>query len=117
MQILNAPDRQEIEKAHQSASFLNIGISSPSNLRHVSRLKRSLYCLLALSTVPLHPMLNSAVFASLQANNYGVMIVSQDYVTDHTWDTNVALGAVGQFVYGLRGSLLQGGIDFCKPFC
>ena len=117
MQILNAPDRQEIEKAHQSACFLNVGISSPSNLRHISRLKRTLYCLLALSTVPIHLMLNSAVFASLQANNYGVMIVSQDYVTDPTWDANVALGAktaLGQFVYNLTDSLLQEKVDFAN---
>lgn len=68
MQILNAPDRQEIEKAHQSVSFLNIGISSPSNLRHVSRLKRTLYCLLALSTVPhpSHAQLRRLCFATSQ---------------------------------------------------
>jgi hypothetical protein len=117
MQILNAPDRQEIEKAHQSACFLNVGISSPSNLGHISRLKRTLYGLLALSTVPIHLMLNSAVFASLQANNYGVMIVSQEYATDPTWDANAAIRdetTVGRFVYDLRDSLLQGKIDFAN---
>jgi hypothetical protein len=117
MQTLNAPNRQEIEKAHQSACFLNVGISSPSNLRHTSRLKRTLYVLLALSTVPIHLVLNSAIFASLQANNYGVIIVSQDYVTDRTWDANVALRnktVLGRFVYDLRDSLSQGKINFAN---
>jgi hypothetical protein len=117
MQILNAPDRQGIEKAHQRACFLNVGISSPSSLQHTSRLKRTLYVLLALSTVPIHLMLNSAIFASLQANNYGVIIVSQDYVTDPTWDANVTLRnktVLGRFVHDPRDSLSQGKIDFAN---
>ena len=65
MQILNAPNRQEIEKAHQSACFLNVGISSPSNLRHTSRLKRTLYVLLALSTVPIRTFQLVALVLSL----------------------------------------------------
>jgi len=110
MQILNAPDRQEVDKAHAKGCFLNIGISSPGNLLHLSKRKRTLYGLLALSTVPFHLLLNSAIFASLQANNYGVMIASRDYLDDPSWDAHTKLGsetATGQFVYDLRDSIIH----------
>ena len=50
MQILNAPNRKEVDKAHAEGHHLNIGISSPSNMKRLGDSKRYLYYALALST-------------------------------------------------------------------
>jgi hypothetical protein len=54
MQILCAPTRHEVEKAHASGHWLDIGIMSIHNLRHIDRKRVIVWVLLALSSVPLH---------------------------------------------------------------
>jgi hypothetical protein len=54
MQILCAPTREEIEKSHKQGKWLDIGLMSIRNLRHVQRRRASLWCVLAFSSVPLH---------------------------------------------------------------
>jgi hypothetical protein len=54
MQILCAPTRREVEKAHASGHWLDIGIMSIHNLRHIDRKRVIVWVLLALSSVPLH---------------------------------------------------------------
>jgi hypothetical protein len=54
MQCLSAPTRKEIDKAHTTRKWLDIGIPSVRNLRHISRRKLALWLLLGGSSVPLH---------------------------------------------------------------
>ena len=54
MQLLAAPTRKEVDKAHSKASWVDIGVPSFRNLRQISRLNCSIWCCLALSSIPIH---------------------------------------------------------------
>jgi hypothetical protein len=54
MQILCAPTRHEIDRAHANGQWLEIGIMSIRNLRHIDRRRATLWVLLAISSAPLH---------------------------------------------------------------
>lgn len=54
MQCLSAPTREEVDSAHSARKWLDIGIPSIRNLRHISRPRLVVWVLLGLSTAPLH---------------------------------------------------------------
>lgn len=54
MQYLTSPTRQEIDNAHAKRVWLDIGVQSIRNLRSISWARIGLWCLLGLSSVPLH---------------------------------------------------------------
>lgn len=53
MQCLSAPTRSDIDSAHHAGRWLDIGIMSIRNLRWIS-VRRLLWSLLGLSSLPLH---------------------------------------------------------------
>ena len=55
-QILAAPIRKEIDMAHRSHVWLDIGTQSLRNLRRINRRKAILWILLSISSIPLHLM-------------------------------------------------------------
>ncbi|KAF6829712.1 hypothetical protein CPLU01_07794 [Colletotrichum plurivorum] len=62
MQVLNAPSPQEVDAAHTSGMWLDIGIPSWRNAFHLSRFKLVLWLSLALTSVPIHVLFNGSVF-------------------------------------------------------
>ena len=54
MQLLVAPTREEVDKAHQKHRWLDIGVPSWRNLRHISKRRFFLAIVLGLSSIPLH---------------------------------------------------------------
>jgi hypothetical protein len=54
MQVLCSPTREEVDQAHRQIQWLNLGVSSPHNLRFVSVRRIFLFWTLGLSSVPLH---------------------------------------------------------------
>ena len=54
MQILLAPTRSDINKAHDRASWLHIGVAGVRNVKLVPRRQARLFVILALSSIPLH---------------------------------------------------------------
>ena len=54
MQLLSAPSRTEVDKAHAKQRWLDIGIPSVRNLSSLRRKKALLWWLLGLSSIPLH---------------------------------------------------------------
>jgi len=54
MQCLSAPTRVDIDKAHKARRWLDVGIPSIRNLRHIDRHRLVLWLLLGLSSIPLH---------------------------------------------------------------
>jgi hypothetical protein len=54
MQCLSAPTRGEVDKAHARRKWLDIGIPSLRNVRHLSGQRVTLWVLLALTSLPLH---------------------------------------------------------------
>jgi hypothetical protein len=86
MQCLAAPTRKSIDKAHAAGHFVNIGLLSLQNLLFLPSWKGRLWYAVGFSTIPTHLLLNSVLFASLQANDQGVMVVGPGYLQDTTWD-------------------------------
>ena len=78
MQCLSSPTRLEIDKAHSQGICLDIGVSSIRNLRRISRGRHLLWWLLAVSSIPLHLMYNSAIFTTLATQSYRVYIGPSD---------------------------------------
>lgn len=79
MQCLSSPTRSEIDKAHAQGIWLDIGVPSVRNLRRLSTSRVVLWWLLAISSIPLHLLYNSAVFSSLCTRRYNIFVVSSDF--------------------------------------
>lgn len=54
LQLLVAPTREEVDKAHARGDWFDIGVPSYRNLKGISKLKTTLWCLLGLSSIPIH---------------------------------------------------------------
>ena len=79
MQCLSSPTRKEIEKAHRQKVWLDIGISSLRNLRSISWSRLFLWWIVALTSLPLHLLYNSAIFSTLSAQEFSIYLVSEDF--------------------------------------
>ncbi|MCJ1432073.1 hypothetical protein MMC27_001429 [Xylographa pallens] len=95
MQYLMAPTREEVNRAHAENRCLAIGIPGIRNLLAISRRRLILFILLALSSVSLHLVYNSAVFDTVTGRIYSVFVVSESFLdggtynastTDMAWD-------------------------------
>jgi hypothetical protein len=54
MQVLSSPTRAEVERAHKSSQWLDIGILSLRNLGRISRRRLFLFVVMAISSIPVH---------------------------------------------------------------
>lgn len=81
MQILSSPTREEVDQAHASQIWLDIGVPSVRNLRHIAGRRIFLWWLLAFSGIPLHLLYNSAIFSTLSSQEYTVYRASDGLVS------------------------------------
>jgi hypothetical protein len=54
MQLLAAPSRAEVDAVHQTQNWLDIGVPSLRNLKHIAKCRRVLWWTLVVSSTPLH---------------------------------------------------------------
>ena len=87
MQCLAAPTRRDVDAAHAKLRWLDIGVPSVRNLKHLSRGRRWLWALLIVSSLPLHLMFNSVFFTSIATNNYNVVFATEGYTTGANFST------------------------------
>ncbi|KAK5124153.1 hypothetical protein LTR85_001856 [Meristemomyces frigidus] len=80
MQCLCSPTRQEIDKAHARGDWMDVGVASVRNIFKISWRRSLLWWLLALSSVPIHLLYNSAIFKSLDANEYYMAVANTDFL-------------------------------------
>ncbi|KAI0848731.1 hypothetical protein F5Y00DRAFT_253217 [Daldinia vernicosa] len=101
MQLQAAPTRADINRVHHAAShkkdkthqeeqWLDIGVPSLRNLQHINKWRRLGWYLLALTSLPIHLMYNSAVFQSLASNDYTIAVVKNSFANGSTWDLTTA---------------------------
>ena len=90
MQCLSSPNREEIDTAHSKGIWLDIGVPSMRNLRHISWRKVVLWWLLLTTSFTLHMLWNSAIFSTLQANDYAVIVVARNFLQDKDLDCSSA---------------------------
>ena len=83
-QLLVAPTRSEVDKAHEKGDWLDVGVPSFRNLRkrRIARKRKATWMLLMISSVLLHLVWNSAVFAAKPSSSYRIAIVTLDYLAD-----------------------------------
>ena len=86
MQCLSSPTREDINRAHSQNLWLNIGTPSIRNLLGISRSRMVLWWLVAISSVPLHLLYNSAVFTALSTREYNAFLVQRDFLTGAPFD-------------------------------
>lgn len=89
MQCLNAPTRKEIDDAHSARNWLDVGIPSMRNIFRVGRLRALLWCVLALSSVPIHLLYNSAIFKTVDANKVFLAVVNEDFFDGAPFDGHI----------------------------
>ena len=80
MQCLSSPTRKEVDAVHIKGKWLDIGVPSLNNLRHISWKRIILWWLFAVSTIPLHLLWNSVLFSTLQSNDYTTTVVNWDFL-------------------------------------
>lgn len=86
MQVLNAPTREEVDKAHGKFQHLEIGIPSLRNLRYVSLFKTTMWSLFVISSIPIHLVFNSAIFVlDFQAGEFNLTIASESFVNGDSY--------------------------------
>ncbi|KAK5070204.1 hypothetical protein LTR51_007901 [Lithohypha guttulata] len=82
MQCFAAPTRADIDRAHQVGKWLDIGVPSLRNLRHIPRRKTLLWWMLALSSLPIYLLYNSVFYMSLSSNDYNVYFAAEQFIQD-----------------------------------
>ena len=80
MQCLSSPIRSEVDKAHSQGIWLDIGVPSVRNLRRLSTQRIVLWWLLAISSIPLHLLYNSAVFSTLSTQQFDAYLVTSEFL-------------------------------------
>jgi hypothetical protein len=88
MQVLSAPNRQELVRAHSQRYWLHIGVPSLRNLTRVGRDRAYLWVALFISSLPLHLLFNSVMFVDLQANEYAVIPTTESWLRGEAYDTS-----------------------------
>ena len=81
MQCLSAPTREELDNAHMQGRWLDIGVPSIRNLASIAPSRRVLWILLLLSSIPLHLLYNSVVFASTSYAQWQAFAVTEDFLS------------------------------------
>ncbi|KAH7082209.1 hypothetical protein FB567DRAFT_630623 [Paraphoma chrysanthemicola] len=84
MQLLLAPTRAEIDRAHRRQRFLDIGVPSLRNLLHISTRNRLVWAVLVLSSLPLHLLYNSAVYMTRPMNDINLYVVTPGFLEGET---------------------------------
>lgn len=87
MQILSAPNREELSQAHNRRTWLHVGVPNLRNLAYIGRDRALLWFLLFVSSIPLHLVFNSVIFAELQANEYRVVPTTADWMQGQPYHT------------------------------
>lgn len=94
MQVLVAPTRKDVDKAHARGRWLEIGVQSWRNIRFVPITNTIFWLMLAFSTIPLHLIFNSTVIETKGSTDF-LFVISTESFTEGA-DSNGSLSIVGR---------------------
>ncbi|KAI5806279.1 hypothetical protein EDC01DRAFT_142624 [Geopyxis carbonaria] len=77
-QCLMAPTRAEVNRSHARGEWMDIGVPSVRNIGSIARKRAVLWWAIALMSVPLHLLYNSAVYSTIAATTYKVTIAQEN---------------------------------------
>jgi len=81
MQILVAPSRSELDRAHQRATWMDIGAPTIRNFAGLSRFKLISWFILLASSVPIHLLFNSSVIlVQSQRSQFGLTVAAEPFL-------------------------------------
>lgn len=86
MQVLCAPTREAVDKAHQQRHWLDVGLQSPRNLYFAGPLRQVLWLVLTSSVIFLHLTFNGVFFVASQTNQYAVALASPAHLTNQSYN-------------------------------
>lgn len=115
MQCLSSPTREDINRAHSHNVWLNVGTPSIRNLLRISRSRMLLWWLVAISSVPLHLLYNSAVFTTLSAREYDVFLVTSDFLTGAPFNLNLTSTSMDNSLNYPTGEAYFEKLDLLEP--
>jgi hypothetical protein len=107
MQVMAAPDRKEVDYAHSLATSITIGGMRFRNLKFGGPYRRFIWWVLGLSSLPIHVLLNSAIYGALQASDSGILILSEDFQSDDAWQQCNSTSSGGIQTVEFACSLMQ----------
>lgn len=90
MQVVVAPTRAEIDRAHARRRWVDVGVHTVRNLMYIARSRLALWALLGLSSVPLHLLYNSVIFETTNGSEYAAMLVGAEFLTGGDWNRTQA---------------------------
>ena len=90
MQILISPRREEVNLAHAAKKWLWIGVPNLTNLLHIPRTRRFTFLTLAVSSLPIHLIWNSAITQEIATNTYLLAAVSENFFSGASVDFNAS---------------------------
>ena len=91
MQCLSASTRQDLDAGHRGNIWMNIGVPSVKNILRISWPRRLLWCLLVMSSTPLHLIYNSVIFAGTSISEWNAFGVRSDFLTGAPLSVSVEL--------------------------
>ena len=86
MQVLVAPRRCDVDRAHATGTSIEIGVQSWRNLQYVPRRSAVFWVLLAVSTIPLHLVFNSTILESRASTDFLLVMASERFLEGAPWD-------------------------------
>ncbi|KAF4499899.1 hypothetical protein FAGAP_3900 [Fusarium agapanthi] len=101
MQVLVAPTRQDVDRAHASKRWVEIGVHSIHNFRFISKRRIFLWALFSLTSIPLHFVFNGSVLESKATNGFLDIIVSETFLDDARF-TLPSVTAASNYTYALN---------------
>ncbi|KAF2162621.1 hypothetical protein M409DRAFT_26863 [Zasmidium cellare ATCC 36951] len=94
-QLLSAPTRKDLDRQHARGKWLDVGVSSVRNLRHLPYWRTAIWVMLVFSTVPLHLLYNSVIFTFRSAVDYQAALATEDFLQDGYWNQTDAQSVLG----------------------
>ncbi|KAI3335199.1 hypothetical protein F4824DRAFT_489689 [Ustulina deusta] len=80
MQVIAAPTRRDVDKAHGKRKSMEIGVLSLSNLSSIPGLKVTLFLILGLSSVPIHLFFNSLILESSTSTDALIFLAAETFL-------------------------------------
>ncbi|KAJ5664257.1 hypothetical protein N7507_004988, partial [Penicillium longicatenatum] len=112
-QILAAPSRAGVDKAHARRVWVSIGSSSFTNIWYAPYWRKILWLLALLSSLPVQMAYNSFVYVSVNAQDFGMVIAPTNFTTTGSdWNTTAHFeDMVGMSAGSLRTAISSGSLE------
>ena len=115
IQACCAPTRREVDDAHSQGCWVNIGCFGWRNLKFISRKRKTLILILGVSSIPLHLLYNSTIFANVAAVSYNALKVSPEFIDGVHWNNTLpTLSSSTVYQYSWNTTAVAEKIDFLQ---